>query len=91
MKLQVEIERAEPYLAGTAEDWAFHLDLWQNPYTVARYYRRAVCGARSTFDAMRPIMKMLANARAAGHHRQHHAQALGRTDRKTITTAWCSA
>lgn len=41
--------------------WAFNLDLWQNPYAVAR-----VAGvplwSREHFDAMRPIMKMLAAA-----------------------------
>lgn len=43
------------------KDWAFHLDLWQNPYAVARYYQVPLW-SKEHFDAMRPIMKMLANA-----------------------------
>jgi len=42
-------------------EWSFHLDLWQNPYAVAR-----VAGVRlwspEHFEAMRPVMKMLADA-----------------------------
>ncbi len=45
--------------AGT--EWAFHLDLWQNPYAVAR-----VAGAEpwspAHWEALRPPMKMLADA-----------------------------
>lgn len=45
--------------AGT--DWAFHLDLWQNPYAVSR-----VAGvepwSQAHWDALRPVMKMLADA-----------------------------
>ena len=40
-------------------DWAFHLDLWQNPYAVARYYQVPLW-SKEHFDAMRPIMEMLA-------------------------------
>ena len=36
-------------------------DLWQNPYSVARYYQVPLW-SKEHFDAMRPIMKMLANA-----------------------------
>lgn len=43
------------------KDWAFHLDLWQNPYAVARYYGNPLW-SKEHFDSMRPIMKMLANA-----------------------------
>lgn len=41
--------------------WAFHLDLWQNPYAVARYYQVPLW-SREHFDAMLPIMRMLADA-----------------------------
>lgn len=43
------------------QDWKFNLDLWQNPYAVARYYQVPLW-SKEHFDAMRPIMKMLADA-----------------------------
>ncbi|KAA6316905.1 hypothetical protein EZS27_032856, partial [termite gut metagenome] len=43
------------------KDWHFHLDLWQNPYSVARYYQVPLW-SQAHFDAMRPIMQLLANA-----------------------------
>jgi hypothetical protein len=43
------------------KDWQFHLDLWQNPYAVARYYQVPLW-SQAHFDAMRPIMKILADA-----------------------------
>lgn len=43
------------------KDWAFHLDLWQNPYAVARYYKVPLW-SQAHFDAMRPIMQTLADA-----------------------------
>ena len=42
-------------------DWAFHLDLWQNPYSVARYYHVPLW-SQEHFDLMRPIMQTLAEA-----------------------------
>lgn len=42
------------------KDWAFHLDLWQNPYAVARYFQVPLW-SQAHFDAMRPIMTELAN------------------------------
>ena len=39
------------------DDWAFHLDLWQNPYAVARYYQ-VEPWSKEHFDAMRPIMEL---------------------------------
>lgn len=36
-RLPLEIEVTNRILPQ-AKDWAFHLDLWQNPYAVARYY-----------------------------------------------------
>lgn len=41
--------------------WAFDLDLWQNPYAVARMMNVKLW-SQEHFDAMLPIMKMLANA-----------------------------
>lgn len=42
-------------------DWLFHLDLWQNPYAVARYHDVEVW-SQEHFDLMRPVMKALAEA-----------------------------
>jgi hypothetical protein len=42
-------------------DWSYHLDLWQNPFAVARYYNVPLW-SKAHFDAMRPMMKMLAEA-----------------------------
>ena len=43
------------------KDWTFHLDLWQNPYAVARYYNVEPF-SQAHFDLMRPIMKRYADA-----------------------------
>ncbi|MDR0961927.1 MAG: DUF6067 family protein [Mediterranea sp.] len=43
------------------QEWAFHLDLWQNPYAVARY-DSVELWSQAHFDAMRPVMKILADA-----------------------------
>lgn len=42
-------------------EWKYHLDLWQNPFAVARYYNVPLW-SKAHFDYMRPIMKQLANA-----------------------------
>ena len=41
--------------------WKFHLDLWQNPYSVADFYGVPLW-SKEHFDLMRPIMTELANA-----------------------------
>ena len=43
------------------KDWVFHLDLWQNPYAVARYFNVPLW-SKEHFDIMRPIMEHLASA-----------------------------
>lgn len=43
------------------EKWKFHLDLWQNPYSVARFYNVPLW-SKAHFDLMRPLMKTLAKA-----------------------------
>ncbi|MCF2659786.1 DUF4091 domain-containing protein [Parabacteroides distasonis] len=60
MSLQIELEVVNRTLTAPQE-WPFHLDLWQNPYAVARYYQVPLW-SQAHFDAMRPIMKMLAEA-----------------------------
>lgn len=58
LKLSVQVlNRALP----KPQDWHLNLDLWQNPYAVARYYKVPLW-SKAHFDAMRPIMKMLADA-----------------------------
>lgn len=41
--------------------WAYHLDLWQSPFAVARYHQVPLW-SQAHLDAMRPIMKSLADA-----------------------------
>ncbi|MGN6420213.1 MAG: glycoside hydrolase domain-containing protein [Pseudobacter sp.] len=41
--------------------WKFHLDLWQNPYSIARIHRLHPWSDQH-FKAMKPYMKMLADA-----------------------------
>ena len=49
------------HILPPAHDWTFHLDLWQNPYSVARY-ENVPLWSDAHFEAMRPVMKMLAEA-----------------------------
>lgn len=58
--LNVELTVAN-HVLPPARDWAFHLDLWQNPYSVARY-ENVPLWSEAHFEAMRPVMKMLADA-----------------------------
>lgn len=60
MQLQVEVEVMNHTLPDP-KDWQFHVDFWQNPYSVARYYQVPLW-SKEHFDVMRPIMKMLADA-----------------------------
>lgn len=43
------------------EEWSFHLDLWQNPYAVARYYQ-VEPWSDAHMEAMKPIMKLYQQA-----------------------------
>lgn len=58
--LDIELEVGERVLPAPA-DWTFWLDLWQNPYAVARYYNVPLW-SEAHFEAMRPLMKQLADA-----------------------------
>lgn len=42
-------------------EWSYHLDLWQNPYSVARVYGLKPW-SEAHFNAMRPYMQLLASA-----------------------------
>lgn len=43
------------------KDWQFHLDLWQQPQSIARWHQVTPWSAEH-FEAMRPYMRMLAQA-----------------------------
>ncbi len=43
------------------DKWKFHLDLWQNPYAVARYHNVQLWSDEH-FDKMRPVFELLAEA-----------------------------
>ncbi|MCQ2143089.1 MAG: DUF4091 domain-containing protein, partial [Bacteroidales bacterium] len=58
--LPLEIMVSDHVLPAPSE-WSFHLDLWQNPYAVARYYDVPLW-SKEHFDAMRPTMEMYAAA-----------------------------
>ena len=60
MSLQLKLQVFNRTLPSP-QQWATNLDLWQNPYAVARYYKVPLW-SKQHFDAMRPIMKMLADA-----------------------------
>lgn len=58
--LKMDIKASSRTLPAPAQ-WAYHLDLWQSPFAVARYYQVPLW-SQEHMDAMRPLMKMLANA-----------------------------
>jgi hypothetical protein len=60
MKLNLEITVLS-HVLPLPKEWKFHLDLWQNPYSVARYHDVPLW-SEAHFDAMRPVMKILADA-----------------------------
>ena len=59
LSLPLEVEVLNRTLPAP-KDWAFNLDLWQNPYAVARYYNVPLW-SKEHFDLLRPVMKMLAD------------------------------
>lgn len=60
IKLQLRINVLNQTLPQPSE-WGFHLDLWQNPYAVARFHDVPLWSDRH-FELMKPLMKMLADA-----------------------------
>lgn len=58
--LPLEVTVADRVLPAPSE-WKFHLDLWQNPYSVARYHDVELW-SQEHFDLMKPVMEVLANA-----------------------------
>ena len=70
MELQIEVDVLNRTLPAP-KDWAFHLDLWQNPYSVARYYQVPLW-SKEHFDAMRDH-EDVGERRTARYHHQYHA------------------
>ena len=60
VRLRVEVSVGRRSLPAP-DKWAFNLDLWQNPYAVARVMDVPLWN-QAHLDAMRPVMKMLARA-----------------------------
>jgi hypothetical protein len=50
-----------PATLPAPKDWAFYLDLWQNPYALARYHHVRPF-SEAHLAVMRPHLKLLANA-----------------------------
>ena len=55
-----ELEVLPPVLPPPSQ-WKFHLDLWQNPYAVARLHK-VEPWSEAHWKALKPVMKMLADA-----------------------------
>ena len=53
--------QVKPFTLPAPSQWTYHLDLWQNPYAIARMYNVKEW-SKEHFDRMRPFMTMLANA-----------------------------
>ena len=60
LSLPLQLQVADRVLPEPKE-WAFHLDLWQNPYAVARFFDVPLW-SQQHFDKMRPLMQLLASA-----------------------------
>ena len=60
LSLPLQLQVADKVLPEPSK-WAFHLDLWQNPYAVARYFDVPLW-SQQHFDKMRPTMELLASA-----------------------------
>lgn len=58
--LQIEVVVKNHTLPAPSQ-WAYHLDLWQNPYAVARYHNVDLW-SEAHFELMKPVMQMLAHA-----------------------------
>ena len=60
LRLRFTVDVKNRILPAPAQ-WKFHLDLWQNPYAVARYFGLQPW-SEAHLEAMRPFMKQLADA-----------------------------
>jgi hypothetical protein len=57
-KLKIEVL---PQTLPAPSEWAFHLDLWQNPYAVARIHQVEPWSDKH-WDYLKPMMQLLASA-----------------------------
>lgn len=53
--------KVSEYVLPESSQWKFHLDLWQNPYAVARYHG-VEPWSEEHFAYMKPVMELLADA-----------------------------
>ena len=60
LKFTLEVEVLSPELPPPS-DWDFHLDLWQNPFSVARFFN-VEPWSEAHFERMKHTMEMLAEA-----------------------------
>lgn len=58
--IQLQLKVQDKILPEPSE-WDYHLDLWQNPFAVARYHKVELW-SDNHFELLRPLMEMLANA-----------------------------
>ena len=58
--LQLEIN-VQQHILPEPQDWKFHLDLWQNPFSIARYHNVPLWSSEH-MELMRPIIKILSGA-----------------------------
>lgn len=68
VKTGVQVVRRLPYRLVVSSrrlprpsEWQFHLDLWQNPYAVARYHQVPLW-SKAHFERLRPVMEMYRDA-----------------------------
>ncbi|MCK4464488.1 MAG: DUF4091 domain-containing protein [Bacteroidales bacterium] len=61
-KLEFEINlEVQDWVLPPPSEWAFHLDLWQNPFAVARYHN-VEPWSQEHLDLLKPLLTMLAEA-----------------------------
>ncbi len=61
-KLEFEINlEVQDWVLPPPTEWAFHLDLWQNPFAVARYHN-VEPWSQEHWDLLKPLLTMLAEA-----------------------------
>lgn len=96
MQLQMEVDVLNHTLPPPSQ-WKFHVDFWQNPYSVARYHQVPLW-SKEHFDRMRPLMKLLADAGQkvitatimhkpwAGQTEDHYDSMVGKT--KKLDGTW---
>lgn len=60
ISLHFKIEVIDKVLPPPSE-WSFHLDLWQNPYSVARYHKVQLW-SQEHWDLIKPLLEKLASA-----------------------------